>query len=127
VDAWTKRQPPYVEIALATAAGSTQGAVLGGVMGAMTKLDPEGAGKLLVPPTGGSDAVRLSQRFWRCPTTVLARSKPAGGLKADHHSLRCESKGNNTEDSSTCTPTQRLARTCRTLVRCRSASAKMAE
>lgn len=89
MDAWTKRQPPYVEIALATAAGSTQGAVLGGVMGAMTKLDPEGAGKLLVPPTGGSDAVRLSQRFWRCPTTVLARSKPVGGLKADHHSLRC--------------------------------------
>jgi hypothetical protein len=89
VDAWTKAQPPYVEVGLATLGGSTQGAVLGGVMGAvstqcnicnprccdvgpttvlsstyasgflmqMTKLDPEGAGKLLVPPTGGNDAV----------------------------------------------------------------------
>lgn len=57
VDAWTRKQPPYVEVGLATMGGSTQGAVLGGVMGAMTKLDPDGAGKLLQPPTGGNDAM----------------------------------------------------------------------
>ena len=61
VETWTKKQPPYVEVALATLGGSTQGAVLGGVMGAMTKLDPEGAGKLLVPPTGGNDQVSISK------------------------------------------------------------------
>lgn len=55
IESWTKAQPPYVEVGLATLGGSTQGAVLGGVMGYMTRLDPEGAGKLLTPP--GNDAV----------------------------------------------------------------------
>lgn len=55
IESWTKAQPPYVEVGLATLGGSTQGAVLGGVMGYMTRLDPEGAGKLLTPP--GNDAM----------------------------------------------------------------------
>lgn len=36
VDSWTRKQPPYVEVGLATMGGSTQGAVLGGVMGAVS-------------------------------------------------------------------------------------------
>lgn len=51
VDGWVKSKPPHYEVAFATAGGATQGAVLGGVMATVTKLDPDGAGKLLQPPT----------------------------------------------------------------------------
>lgn len=80
VEAWTKSKPPYVEVGLATLGGSTQGAVLGGVMGAMTRLDPDGAGKLLTPPTGGgNDPVRQynlpEDITLRCMSCVLQLSE----------------------------------------------------
>lgn len=55
VDSWMKRQPPSMEVAIATGAGGVQGALLGGVMGVMTAMDPSGAGKLLNQPAPGSN------------------------------------------------------------------------
>jgi len=40
IQTWMKRQPPYVEVAVATLGGATQGGVLGGVMGSMSKMSP---------------------------------------------------------------------------------------
>lgn len=52
IESFTNQQPPQLQVALATAGGCTQGAVLGVVMGSILKMDPEGAGKLMMPPPG---------------------------------------------------------------------------
>ena len=49
-----KKQPPYVEVAVATLGGATQGGVLGGVMGGMSKMSPPAQG--LGPGAGGPQA-----------------------------------------------------------------------
>lgn len=49
---WVKKQPPYVEVAVATFGGATQGGVLGGVMGSMSKMNPT--------PPGGAGAGPLA-------------------------------------------------------------------
>ena len=56
LETWVSRQPPYVEVAVATALGGGQGAFLGTVMGTMTKLDPN-AGKMFNPPAGANPEV----------------------------------------------------------------------
>ena len=61
LDQWVGKQHPYAEVGLATLGGSVQGAMLGGFMGVLTKLDPQGAGKLLnAPPAGNNPQVRAS-------------------------------------------------------------------
>ena len=50
LDQWVGKQHPYAEVGLATLGGSAQGAMLGGFMGVLTKLDPQGAGKMLSTP-----------------------------------------------------------------------------
>ena len=57
---WLSRQPPGIEVAVATILGGGQGAFLGGIMGTMTKMDPN-AGKLFSPPAGANPEV--SQRM----------------------------------------------------------------
>lgn len=52
LNSWSKGQTPAVLVALETLKGSTQGAVLGGVMGTFSKMDPEGMAKLMQPPPG---------------------------------------------------------------------------
>lgn len=52
LNTWSQLQPPAVLVALETLKGSTQGAVLGGVMGSVTQMDPEGMAKLMQPPPG---------------------------------------------------------------------------
>ena len=66
LDAWVGKQHPYAEVGLATLGGSVQGAMLGGFMGVLTKLDPQGAGKLLnAPPPGGDNAkARAAYAGW---------------------------------------------------------------
>ena len=53
---WLAKQPPAIEVAVATLLGSGQGAFLGSVMGTMTKLDPN-AGKMFNPPAGANPDV----------------------------------------------------------------------
>ena len=42
MQAWVKQQPPAVEIAVAGPTSSTQGAVIGYLIGSMTSMDPSG-------------------------------------------------------------------------------------
>lgn len=53
-ESWSQLQAPAVLVGIETLKGSTQGAVLGGVMGTITKMDPEGIAKLMQPPPGAS-------------------------------------------------------------------------
>lgn len=59
-ETWISRQPPYIEVAVATLLGGGQGAFLGTVMGTMTKLDPN-AGKMFNPPPGANP--EMAQRM----------------------------------------------------------------
>lgn len=59
-ESWMAKQPPYMEVAVATMLGSGQGAVLGTMMGTMTKLDPN-AGKMFNPPAGANP--EMAQRM----------------------------------------------------------------
>ncbi len=52
LNTWKGQQPPIVDVVIATALGSTQGGLLGGTMGYITKMDPEGIGKMMQPPPG---------------------------------------------------------------------------
>merc|ERR1712087_134322 len=55
---WLKKQPPYVEVAVATFGGATQGGVLGGVMGGMSKMSPPNQG--LAPGAGAPGQAGMS-------------------------------------------------------------------
>jgi len=55
LDQWVGKQHPYAEVGLATLGGSVQGAMLGGFMGVLTKMDPQGAGKMLSTPAPSSN------------------------------------------------------------------------
>jgi len=52
---WMKKQPPYVEVAVATFGGATQGGVLGGVMGGMSKMNPTPPGGAAAGPLAGGN------------------------------------------------------------------------
>ena len=74
MDQWVGRQHPYAEVGLATLGGSVQGAMLGGFMGVLTKLDPQGAGKLLStpPPSSSNPQARCETRCAAGRTARLA-------------------------------------------------------
>ena len=59
-ETWIAKQPPYIEVAVATMLGGGQGAFLGTVMGTMTKLDPN-ASKMFNPPAGANP--EMAQRM----------------------------------------------------------------
>jgi hypothetical protein len=50
---WVAKQPPYMEVAVATVLGGGQGALLGAAMGYVAKANPE-AGKAFTPPPSGN-------------------------------------------------------------------------
>mmetsp|Transcript_3109 Transcript_3109/g.9222 ORF Transcript_3109/g.9222 Transcript_3109/m.9222 type:complete len:265 (+) Transcript_3109:82-876(+) len=54
---WIKKQPPYVEVAVATFGGATQGGVLGGVMGTMSKMSPPPPNGAAGPLAGGQSGM----------------------------------------------------------------------
>ena len=56
-ESWIAKQPPYIEVAVATFLGGGQGAFLGTIMGSMSKLDPN----LGNPPAGANP--EMAQRM----------------------------------------------------------------
>jgi hypothetical protein len=67
-ESWSQLQAPAVLVGIETLKGSTQGAVLGGVMGTITKMDPEGIAKLMQPPPGASPNPGVCQiHLMLCP------------------------------------------------------------
>lgn len=60
VETWMAKQPPYIEVAAATMLASAQGAILGTMLGTMTKLDPNSA-KMFNPPAGANP--EMAQRM----------------------------------------------------------------
>ncbi|CAL8472049.1 g11591 [Coccomyxa elongata] len=71
---WVTQQPIAVEALVATLAGSGQGALLGGVMGSITKMDPSSTNQLLNQPGSNPDMVKQMQAFQQGGPWVQARN-----------------------------------------------------